>query len=339
MADVLGRFAPSPTGRMHLGNIAAAVAAWAASQGNMLLRIEDIDTPRVRNDADKWIMDDLHWLGLQWIGEPVYQSQRLDYYEEALRMLPVYPCTCSRRQIRAVAAPQEGDGTVLYPGTCRPHGTELTDMCSAGIQLSEVWNQHGSHSRYSWRLALPQADDPQGIVRFNDMYCGPQCVDLPRDIGDSVMRRSDGIIAYHLAVTVDDAVQGVTQIVRGRDLLRSAGLQLYIRHILQRSGMIEVSPDPQFAHIGIMRADNGVRMAKRLNSIDMGEIRASGVHPGQVLAWIAAQYGVYDDACRHSDDIRKSHVLSPKRLQQIWNSAQHTRFSRDVIVKYDQLVN
>ena len=231
-APVTGRLAPSPTGRMHLGNAYAALAAWLGARakgGRVLLRIEDIDAPRVVKDADRWIMDDLAWLGLDWDGEPVYQSQRLDAYEEALRRLReqglVYPCFCSRADIRAASAPNEGDGFLIYPGTCRR------------LPAAERESRVARGDRHSWRLAVPDAyaaPDPAScaapdpdtsvmsehadsdisrvdraacdapteglprVVCFDDRVFGPQRFDLPRQLGDVVVRRSDGLFAYQL---------------------------------------------------------------------------------------------------------------------------------------------
>lgn len=326
---VVGRFAPSPTGRMHIGNVYAALAAWLgvrSRNGRMLLRIEDIDGPRVVRDADRWIMDDLHWLGLDWDGEPVYQSQRLDLYESALRRLVdlgmAYPCFCSRADIRAASAPNEGDGFLVYPGTCRclPPG-ERDARVAAGV-------------RHSWRVRVPQsADDPRDAVRFDDVVFGPQSFSLSRQLGDVVVRRSDGLFAYQLAVTVDDAAMGVTQIVRGRDLLRSTAIQLWIRGLLTdsavssgtvSSGMMSqtdaaslpgvASPSGgselpggatplEFVHLPLVDARDGRRMAKRLNSVDMGRMRDEGVSPEEIVGYCAWLLGVIDEpiSCLPSD--------------------------------------
>lgn len=300
-APVTGRLAPSPTGRMHLGNAYAALAAWLgvrATGGRVLLRIEDIDAPRVVKDADRWIMDDLAWLGLDWDGEPVYQSQRLDAYEEALRRLReqglVYPCFCSRADIRAASAPNEGDGFLIYPGTCRR------------LPAAERESRVARGDRHSWRLAVPDgvpadasdcasshvddaaraahASSAAGLPRvvcFADRVFGPQRFDLPRQLGDVVVRRSDGLFAYQLAVSVDDMAMGVTQIVRGRDLLRSTAIQLYVRRCLGSADM------PEFAHLPLIDAADGRRMAKRLNSLDLGTMRERGDDPRAVVGYCA----------------------------------------------------
>lgn len=298
----VGRLAPSPTGRMHLGNVYAALAAWLgarAANGRLLLRIEDIDAPRVVPDADRWIMDDLMWLGLEWDGEAVYQSQRLDRYETALRRLRevpspgrdgdrfprplVYPCFCSRADIRAASAPNEGDGFLIYPGTCRRMSEgERRERLSRG-------------DRHSWRIAVPDASAPAAnrTIRFDDRVFGPQSFDLARQLGDVVIRRSDGLFAYQLAVSVDDLEMGVTQIVRGRDLLRSTAIQLWIRRWLRACGFGPMRA-MEFAHLPLIDAADGRRMAKRLNSLDMGTLRERGVDPREVVGYCAWLLGVID---------------------------------------------
>ncbi|MCH9277094.1 glutamyl-Q tRNA(Asp) synthetase, partial [Bifidobacterium amazonense] len=314
-----GRFAPTPSGRMHIGNIYAMLGAWlsAASRGDgVILRIEDIDRPRVRPDADRWIMDDLHWLGLDWIGEPVYQSARLDRYEDALRVLRdaglVYPCFCSRADIRAASAPQEGDGFVVYPGTCR----RLWQADPAG-----VWRRAEAGDRHSLRLFAPDCD-----VAFDDRVFGPQSFDLARDLGDTVMRRSDGLFSYQLAVTVDDLDMRITDIVRGRDLLRSTALQLYIRGRLTELGFATdvtsavMPPDsaadsgrtaiprpsatilPVFAHLPLIDNAAGRRLAKRERSLDMGMLRTEGLSPEQIIGYCARLLGLSDLPAGDADD-------------------------------------
>lgn len=321
--DVIGRLAPSPTGRMHLGNVYAALAAWLAARsasGRILLRIEDIDTPRVVRDADRWIMDDLTWLGLDWDGEPVYQSQRFDLYEEALRRLRqmslpgwatdtggdgvehplVYPCFCSRADIRAASAPNEGDGFLIYPGTCR----RLSD--------DERRTRLTRGDRHSWRIAVPDASTAESnrVMRFDDRVFGPQTFDLARQLGDVVIRRSDGLFAYQLAVSVDDLEMGVTQIVRGRDLLRSTAIQLWVRRWLCACGFgtlgeqasirvhegesVSWASPMEFAHLPLIDAADGIRMAKRLNSVDVEAMREHGIDSRAIIGYCAWLLGLID---------------------------------------------
>lgn len=347
---VVGRFAPTPSGRMHLGNVYAMLAAWLsarAADGRIILRIEDIDQPRVLPDADRWIMDDLTWLGLTWDGEPVYQSQRLDRYADAIRMLStlntssspsvssatvaadhltfrtnaIYPCFCSRSDIRAASAPQEGDGFVVYPGTCRRLLQHNPDAICARLERGD---------QHSLRLFAPDRN-----VQFTDCVFGSQTFNLAHDLGDTVIRRADGIVSYQLAVTVDDLDMGVTDVVRGRDLLRSTALQLYIREQLIASGWLadnnrddsddsddrdlsersdstvasasvdEVSDNafvevsaatsvgvPSFAHLPLIDNAAGKRLAKRQRSLDMGVLRARGVSAHRVIGYCAWLLGL-----------------------------------------------
>ncbi|PLS29344.1 glutamate--tRNA ligase family protein [Bifidobacterium parmae] len=320
-----GRFAPTPSGRMHIGNMTAMLAAWLDSRARgqrMLLRIEDIDTPRVLPDADRWIMDDLDWLGLDWDGDPVYQSQRIDLYERALHALDgqyaddspietvsretptdfrsddvapdsptaciplVYPCFCSRADIRAASAPQEGDGFQIYPGTCRRLMRDHPDVVRERLARGD---------RHSLRIAMPAHGAPGSAtadgtaVAFDDAVFGPQSFDLARDIGDSVIRRSDGLFGYQFVVTVDDLAMGVDSIVRGRDLLRSTALQTYIRERLIAAGWDDGAAHPTYAHIPLVDNAAGRRLAKRERSLDMGTLRSRGVTAAQVTgvcAWL-----------------------------------------------------
>ncbi|MFC5221271.1 glutamyl-Q tRNA(Asp) synthetase [Bifidobacterium leontopitheci] len=364
---MVGRFAPTPSGRMHLGNITAMLAAWlsahssdsGAGRGRMLLRIEDIDTPRVMTDADRWIMDDLTWLGLDWDGEPAYQSQRLDLYEQALDALGwrntasaagshnsagdggadngahrnpttplIYPCFCSRADIRAASAPQEGDRFIIYPGTCR---RTLAD------DPQQVRDRLKRGDRHSLRIAMPAAGDPRNLMTFHDRVFGPQRFDLARDLGDTVVRRADGLFAYQLVVTVDDLLMGVNDVVRGRDLLRSTALQLYIRESLLSAGFDGVNaigatdashvetvakarrqtaaigaarnataPIPSFAHLPLIDNAQGRRLAKRERSLDMGALRARGVTAHQVVGYCGWLLGLQPDPepCSAADLLR-----------------------------------
>lgn len=531
---VTGRFAPTPSGRMHIGNVYAMLGAWLSAhrddaqsatvssvshgawgaggrdegvhgvadntgngaRGRVLLRIEDVDGPRARPDADHWIMDDLNWLGLTWDGDPVYQSQRAAIYEDALRSLAslelssdgslrlrgeagnvfdqanamdprgladslsdgpespnsssssvagflsanrsrfaesqglsaldslflnalphsddesgsmadrqsaeaacplIYPCFCSRADIRAASAPQEGDRFIVYPGTCRR---------LLACDPAEVRRRLEAGERHSWRIAVPgrgrvetegevvgrglrgngdafaaktakwnarnlvspNAGRDVSIISFEDHVYGAQRFDLAREVGDTVVCRSDGIFSYQLAVVVDDLLMGVNDIVRGRDLLRSTALQMWIRRALVASGfaakygvervvnrssetiknssgkvvsetqdsavMTDVaygedpfaddscdavfahsrnsngfadsapqmnvagasesrsSFTPGYAHLPLIDDPSGTRLAKRRRSLDMGELRAAGVRPEQVIGYCAWLLGL-----------------------------------------------
>lgn len=285
-----GRFAPTPSGRMHIGNVYAMLAAWlsARSQGErMLLRVEDVDKPRVIAGADQLMMDDLRWLGLDWdnADAPMYQSRRTERYEYALECLRaqnvLYPCFCSRADIRAASAPNEGDGFMVYPGTCRRLLHEHTEEVQARLARG---NQH------SVRIAMPKASELTTVASFDDRIFGPQHYDLPREVGDSVIRRADGLFGYQLVVVVDDLDMGVDDIVRGRDLLRSTALQMWIHQCLIAGGFqpeCGFLANPEYAHLPLIDNAAGRRLAKRERSLDMGALRARGVQPEQIIGFCA----------------------------------------------------
>lgn len=269
----VGRFAPSPTGRMHLGNVYAALLSYRSVKergGKWILRIEDLDRGRSRMEYARQIEDDLLWLGLEWdeggidgIGPhgPYCQSLRGDIYAEHLRQLRekglTYPCTCTRAEIMATQAPHQSDGRVIYGGRCRP-------QVMPGIYPEP-------QGRHSVRLWVPDRD-----VRFTDRNFGPQCVNLARECGDFLLRRADGEWAYQLAVVVDDALMGVTEVVRGADLLLSSAQQIYLYELFGYK-------IPEFAHIPLKTNASGQRLAKRDASLSMAELRRRYT-PEQVIA-------------------------------------------------------
>ena len=216
---IAGRYAPSPSGRMHLGNLMCCLLAWLSAKskgGQVLLRIEDLDTqrcPRVFADA---IIDDLAWLGLAADGPqlPVYQSERAEIYQRYYDILDrrglVYPCFCSRSQLHAASAPHRSDGQVVYAGTCR------------GLTPAEVAERCKIRAP-AWRVQVPDE-----TISFTDGHMGMYEENLARDCGDFYLRRADGVFAYQLAVVVDDALMGVTEVVRGSDLLSSTPRQLWL---------------------------------------------------------------------------------------------------------------
>ncbi|MDE7388158.1 MAG: tRNA glutamyl-Q(34) synthetase GluQRS, partial [Muribaculaceae bacterium] len=215
-----GRFAPSPSGRMHLGNIVTALASWLSARtqgGGWILRIEDLDPQRSRRSHSELIEDDLRWLGLDWDEGglddrgphgPYSQSRRGEFYAEALGRLMasglVYPCTCTRADIMATQAPHQSDGRIIYPGTCRKNIGRQQDSASL-------------------RIVVPDRE-----ISFTDGTYGLQRVNLATHCGDFILRRADGAWAYQLAVVVDDALMGVTEIMRGSDLLLSSAQQIYL---------------------------------------------------------------------------------------------------------------
>ena len=296
-----GRFAPTPSGRMHIGNIYAMLGAWLSARSSndaVYLRIEDIDEPRVVPGAADLIMDDLQWLGLDWDGAPVYQSARHHLYEDALRALQrltiddsgavtadatgsatplIYPCFCSRADIRAASAPQEGDRFMIYPGTCRRLAETNPDEVRARLAQGR---------RHSLRIAIPASNS---TIAFEDRVFGHQEFNVTREIGDSVVRRADGLFSYQLVVVVDDLAMGVDDIVRGRDLLRSNALQIWIRQALTGS------TDYSYAHLPLIDNASGQRLAKREKSLDMGILRKHGVTPERVIGYCAWLLGLQGD--------------------------------------------
>ena len=292
-----GRFAPSPTGRMHIGNIYSALLSWLSAKeqgGEWILRIEDLDPQRSRREYALQIEDDLRWLGLQWDrggtadSSGMYmQSRRMDIYAHYLKEFEskglTYPCYCTRADILAAVqaasgAPHESDGRIIYPGTCRPAIKGEADMEQDTITQEGV--QKGNNARKnssgnaSTRLIVPDR-----TIHFTDRHYGPQAVNLATHCGDFVLRRADGAWAYQLAVVIDDALMGVTEVVRGRDLLLSSAQQIYLYELLG-------FPAPSFAHLPLLINEQGQRLSKRDRSLDMQHLR-SLYSPEQLIGIIA----------------------------------------------------
>lgn len=272
----VGRYAPSPTGDLHLGNLRTAIVAWESIRrqgGIFILRIEDIDRPRTVAGAEARMLDDLRWLGLDWdegpdVGGPAgpyRQSERGDIYAAALEKLTAagltYPCTCSRRDMREASAPhgEEGERRHVCCNRDRPLDRPLT--VPAAIRL---------------RVGRGQA------IEFNDRRLGPQEFDLDRLCSDFVVRRRDGLWAYQLACAVDDGLMGITEVVRGGDLLTSTPRQIAL---LQALGL----PLPAYEHIELVRDDTGRRMCKRDGSCSLRTLRAQGLSPRQARDLIMSQ--------------------------------------------------
>lgn len=259
---VTGRFAPSPTGAMHLGNARTALLAWLHSRalgGRHLLRFEDLDTGRVRGWAYDLTRRDLEWLGLDW-DEEFRQSERLDLYAAALAGLDTYPCTCTRKEVLAAIADSAGaphGEEAVYPGTCRP---------------GSVHPERPAARR--WRV--PEAESCVTDALTGDTLCQW----LPRDVGDFVLRRNDGVYAYHLAVVVDDALMGVTDVLRGADLWTASPRQAALHRALGFT-------PPRFLHVPLLSDYRGERLAKRGGAPPLSEWRERGKVPGRVLADLA----------------------------------------------------
>jgi glutamyl-tRNA synthetase len=264
-----GRFAPSPTGTLHLGNLRTALLAWlsARSAGSrFLMRVEDLDTGRSRPHFEREQLADLAAIGLDWDGEVVRQSERGALYEEAIAKLDVYPCYCTRREIAEAASAPHGP-VGAYPGTCR-------DLTSA---------QRSERERAGRPPALRLRADG-ATVRFTDRVLGEQ----EGVVDDFVIRRNDGAVAYNLAVVVDDAAQGVEEVVRGADLLDSTPRQLHLARLLG-------APEPAHAHVPLMLGPDGVRLAKRHGAVTLADRVRLGESPAAVRAALLRSVGLPGD--------------------------------------------
>lgn len=269
----VGRFAPTPSGRMHLGNVFAALIAWLAARsqdGEMVLRMEDLDTLRTSAEYAEILRNDLQWLGLSYDRETPPQSQRSAVYNEYFHRLEdlelLYPCYCTRSQLHSVNAPHLSDGTYVYPGTCR----NLTE------------NERAARNRApAWRVTVPSR-----TWHFRDHIQGDFSMDLAADCGDMVVRRADGVYVYQLAVTVDDGEAGVNQVVRGVDLLSSAPRQMYLQELFGFA-------HPEYAHIPLLTAPDGRRLSKRDQDLDLGFLRQR-LRPEALIGTLAYASGLID---------------------------------------------
>ena len=302
-----GRYAPSPSGRMHLGNLMCCLLAWLSAKskgGQVLLRIEDLDAvrcPRVYADA---IVDDLAWLGLAADGPTptVYQSERSgiyqQYYDILLKKGLIYPCFCSRSQLHAASAPHRSDGQVVYAGTCR------------GLSDAEVARRSLTRAP-AFRVRVPDEE-----IAFTDGHLGRYAENLARDCGDFYLRRADGVFAYQLAVVVDDALMGVTEVVRGSDLLSSTPRQLWLYRELGLTA-------PQFYHLPLLLAPDGRRLSKRDGDQSLENLRARYT-PQEIIGKLAYVCGLQDTPAPASpqelvpgfswDKVPKQDILLPEGL-------------------------
>lgn len=288
-----GRFAPSPTGRMHLGNVYSALLSWlsAKSQGGAwVLRIEDIDPQRSRQEYADQLMEDLRWLGLMWDEGPYYQSRRGAIYEEYLSRLHdlglTYPCYCTRADIMATQAPHESDGRVVYKGTCRPKALRL-------MRNEELGPNSSFERKPSTRIFVPNEEIP-----FTDGHYGTHSINLATHCGDFILRRADGAWAYQLAVVIDDALMGVTEVVRGRDLLLSVPQQIYLHRLLGFT-------PPSFCHLPLLCNQEGQRLCKRDKSLDLGELRKDN-SPEQIIGRLASLAGIIN----HQESVTAQELIS-----------------------------
>ena len=270
---ITGRFAPSPSGKMHLGNLFSFLLAWCAVRsagGEMVLRMEDLDPQRTSAEYAALIRRDLLRFGLDWDREVACQSTRTAAYDAAFEALEtrglIYPCYCSRSEVHAASAPHLGQSEFVYAGTCRDLSPE----------------QRSAKKRPpAWRLRVP---DEEWSV--HDGLQGDYCELLSRDCGDFVLRRADGVYAYQLAVVVDDADNGITQVVRGRDLLASTPRQMYLFSLLGR-------PAPEYYHVPLLLAPDGRRLSKRDGDLDL-EALLGRFSPEEIIGALAHAVGLLD---------------------------------------------
>ena len=283
----IGRFAPSPTGVLHLGNLRTALASWLsvrAAGGRWLIRMEDVDGPRCRREVGELQLGDLAALGLHSDETPVlWQSDRSEAYREALAALreagQLYPCICTRRDLQSLAsAPHAEDGLRPYPGHCR----------------TRIWDGEDSNAV---RLRLPR-----GVVAWADRLRGPQADDPATLTGDPLLFRRDGCFAYHLAVVVDDGAQGVTEVVRGADLAPVTATQIRLQEAL---GL----PHPTYAHLGLVTAPDGSRLGKRAGALGLEALVARGLDIDEVVGWLGWSLGCLPapQPCRAEDLIASFH--------------------------------
>lgn len=269
----MGRFAPTPSGRMHLGNVFAALIAWASVRsrgGEMVLRMEDLDTQRTSLEYASQLRGDLAWLGLDYDRETPPQSQRSQVYDRYFDRLKelglLYPCYCTRSQLHSVNAPHLSDGTYVYPGTCR----DLSEEMRAAMNRPPAW-----------RVRVPDRQ-----WEFCDLVQGEYRLNLATDCGDMVVRRADGVYVYQLAVTVDDGEAGVTEVVRGMDLLSSAPRQMYLQELFG-------FPHPAYGHVPMLLAPDGRRLSKRDRDLDLGQLQ-KWVSAQEVIGTLAYSAGLIE---------------------------------------------
>lgn len=277
----VGRFAPTPSGFLHLGNVFCSLLAWLYAKnagGKIILRIEDLDPQRCTRAKADALAHDLAWLGLFWDegayvsdnSERYFQSQRSTIYQKYFALLQqrklIYPCFCSRAELHTAEAPHLSDGRIVYAGTCRdlsPQEREDKAKLRAPAYRLQVEN-------------LP--------ISFTDGHYGGQCYNLIHESGDFIVRRSDGVFAYQLAVTIDDALMGITQVVRGSDLLSSTPMQLYIYKLLNFT-------PPSFFHIPLLVAPDGRRLAKRDKDLEISVLRRHFGSPEPIIGFLAYMAG------------------------------------------------
>jgi len=300
-----GRFAPSPTGYMHLGNVWTAFLCWLQVRrhsGTLVLRIENIDEQRSKKEYMQALLYDLHWLGLDWdegpdIGGrqgPYVQQERYDLYKRVLHRLRqlglLYPCYCSRTRLQSVgSAPHIGELSV-YDGHC--YGMSEEEKC----RMTKA---------PSWRIHVPALN-----ISFTDGILGLQKENLADTCGDFIVRRADGMYAYQLAVSVDDGAMGITHVVRGQDLLSSTARQIWLLRLLGYDV-------PQYTHVPMLIDEEGNRLSKRQQGITVRQLREQGVAANEILSYLAYQGGLIE----HYENYDKTQLLQYCRFDKLTSSA------------------
>ncbi len=272
------RLAPSPTGALHLGNARTFLVNWLLARQlgwRIVLRIEDIDGPRIKPESARQLIDDLRWLGIDWDDGPIYQSARVKAYAAAVQLLLksglAYPCICTRKEVESAAsAPHAEDGAAVYPGTCRGRFKSVEQAIA-----------------FSGRPPAIRFRVPDGIVEWTDYFCGPQRYNVARQLGDFVIAKADHTPAYQLAVVVDDLAGGITQVVRGDDLLDSTPRQMLLYRALQAEASI-----PTYYHLPLVVGPDGRRLAKRHGDSRLMFYRSQGISAASVLSLLADWCGI-----------------------------------------------
>ena len=305
----VSRLAPSPTGALHLGNARTFLINWAMARQNnwqLRLRIDDLVGPRLKPETAQLVIDQLIWLGLDWDGQPLYQSQTLEPYQQALQTLRdknlIYPCQCTRKEIAlAQSAPHQDEHELRYPGTCRP--------ANPAARLAQHHRPQAllhDDMTTAWRVIVPDQH-----VTFHDVIQGPQSFNVQQQVGDFIVATKNGQPAYQLAVVVDDQRQSVTEIVRGDDLLRSTARQLLLYHMLSTDPAPAASPDtkppsqsgpseisqiaiPTYYHLPLVLGADGRRLAKRHGDTRLLHYQQHGVPPEAIIGLLAFWSGITD---------------------------------------------
>lgn len=309
LSPVRGRFAPSPTGRFHLGNARTSLLAWLSVRqagGTLILRVEDLDPQRSKAEHERAQLEDLRWMGLDWdegpdIGgphAPYRQSDRAHVHAQHLERLDVYPCTCTRREINEASVAPHG-GEPVYPGICAD-GPSHVDRDPA----------------LRWRV-------PDGQIEVHDSIMGTLRQDLRSEVGDFVVRRNDGAFAYQLAVVVDDAVMGVTEVCRGQDLWTSTPRQV----ALQRALGFET---PSYLHVPLVRGPDGEKLNKRHGAPDLSALREGGADPKAVVAALARSANLVGEDCQR---------VTPHELVATFDRSQISEADARVVLSAPKIPN